>query len=100
MKLKTRVGNVSPEIPKLVGIDHQAPKRTRSSPNSQRLENMQEDGKRATRASRSRKPCVNQSSGSKVIAIGSWCERRMNWLEPILQPALAQLSLILIERRE
>ncbi|MED6111224.1 hypothetical protein PIB30_050558 [Stylosanthes scabra] len=38
----TRVGNVSLEIPKLVGIDHQAPKRTRSSPNSQRLENMQE----------------------------------------------------------
>ncbi|MED6127127.1 hypothetical protein PIB30_085165 [Stylosanthes scabra] len=42
MKLKTRVGNVSSEIPKLVVIDHQAPKRTRSSPNSQRLENMQE----------------------------------------------------------
>ncbi|MED6207485.1 hypothetical protein PIB30_036258 [Stylosanthes scabra] len=38
MKLKTKVGNISPEIPKLVGIDHQAPKRTRSSPNSQRLE--------------------------------------------------------------
>ncbi|MED6140851.1 hypothetical protein PIB30_097421, partial [Stylosanthes scabra] len=38
----TRVENVSPEIPKLVGIDHQAPKRTRSSSNSQRLENMQE----------------------------------------------------------
>ncbi|MED6165480.1 hypothetical protein PIB30_099916 [Stylosanthes scabra] len=41
MKLKTRVGNVSPEMPKLVGIDHQAPKRTRSSPNSQGLGNMQ-----------------------------------------------------------
>ncbi|MED6150665.1 hypothetical protein PIB30_074631 [Stylosanthes scabra] len=92
MKLKSRVGNVLPEIPKLVGIDHQAPKRTRSSPNSQRLKNMQEglaifeqkvgwkerDGKRVTRASRSRKPCVNRSSGSKVIAIGSWCERRKN----------------------
>ncbi|MED6125967.1 hypothetical protein PIB30_073677 [Stylosanthes scabra] len=100
MKLKTRVGNVSLEIPKLVGIDHQAPKRTRSSPNSQGLENMQEDEKRATRASRSRKPCVNRSSGLKVIAIGSWCERRKNWLEPILQPALAQLSLILIEKRD
>ncbi|MED6220546.1 hypothetical protein PIB30_045802 [Stylosanthes scabra] len=33
-KPKTRVGNISPEIPKLVGIDHQALKRTRSSPNS------------------------------------------------------------------
>ncbi|MED6159404.1 hypothetical protein PIB30_042029 [Stylosanthes scabra] len=53
--------------------------------------------KRATRASRSRKPCVNRGSESKVIAIGSWRERRKNWLEPILQPALAQLSLILIE---
>ncbi|MED6166914.1 hypothetical protein PIB30_114034, partial [Stylosanthes scabra] len=42
MKLKTRVRNVSPEIPKLVGIDHQAPKRTRSSPNSQGLKNMQD----------------------------------------------------------
>ncbi|MED6140426.1 hypothetical protein PIB30_093115, partial [Stylosanthes scabra] len=42
MKLKTRVGNVSPEIPKLVGIDHQAPKHTRSSPNSQGLKNMQD----------------------------------------------------------
>ncbi|MED6151945.1 hypothetical protein PIB30_087155 [Stylosanthes scabra] len=58
------------------------------------------DRKRATRASRSRKPGVNRSSGSKVIAIGSWRGRRKNWLEPILQPALAQLSLILIERRD
>ncbi|MED6151943.1 hypothetical protein PIB30_087153 [Stylosanthes scabra] len=56
--------------------------------------------KRATRASRSRKPGVNRSSGSKVIAIGSQRGRRKNWLEPILQQALAQLSLILIERRE
>ncbi|MED6146996.1 hypothetical protein PIB30_039954 [Stylosanthes scabra] len=78
MKLKTRVGYVSPEIPKLVGIDHQAPKRTRSSPNSQGLKNMQDDVKRATRASPSRKPCVDRSSGSKVIATGSWCERRKN----------------------
>ncbi|MED6113548.1 hypothetical protein PIB30_071837 [Stylosanthes scabra] len=58
----TRVGNVSPEIPKLVGIDHQAPKYE----------------EKATRASRSRKPYVNRSSGSKVIAIGSWHGRRKN----------------------
>ncbi|MED6144843.1 hypothetical protein PIB30_019275 [Stylosanthes scabra] len=50
------------------------------------------DGMRAARASRSRKPCVNRSSGSKVIATGSWRGQRKNWLEPILQPALAQLS--------
>ncbi|MED6146277.1 hypothetical protein PIB30_032994 [Stylosanthes scabra] len=36
------------------------------------------DVKRLTRALRSRTPCVNRSSGSKVIAIGSWCERRKN----------------------
>ncbi|MED6133682.1 hypothetical protein PIB30_030443 [Stylosanthes scabra] len=41
-KPRARVGNVSPEIPKLVGIVHQAPKCTRSSPNSQRLGNMHE----------------------------------------------------------
>ncbi|MED6168129.1 Asparagine--tRNA ligase, cytoplasmic 1 [Stylosanthes scabra] len=34
--------------------------------------------KRVTRASRSRKPCVNRSSGSKVIAIGSWGGRWKN----------------------
>ncbi|MED6182937.1 hypothetical protein PIB30_033343 [Stylosanthes scabra] len=45
MKLKTRVGNVSPEIPKLVGIDYQDPKRTRSSPNSQRLETCMKIGR-------------------------------------------------------
>ncbi|MED6210934.1 hypothetical protein PIB30_068807 [Stylosanthes scabra] len=55
------------------------------------------DVKRTTRASRSRKPCVNQSSESKVIAVGSLCGRWKNWLEPNLQSALAQLSLILIE---
>ncbi|MED6181010.1 hypothetical protein PIB30_015482 [Stylosanthes scabra] len=53
------------------------------------------DVKKTTRASHSPKPCVNRSSGSKVIAIGSWYGRWKNWLEPILQPALAQLSLIL-----
>ncbi|MED6220221.1 hypothetical protein PIB30_042872 [Stylosanthes scabra] len=30
------------------------------------------DAKRTSRASHSRKPCVNRSSGSKVIASGSW----------------------------
>ncbi|MED6126262.1 hypothetical protein PIB30_076636 [Stylosanthes scabra] len=53
--IATRVGNVSREIPKLVGIDHQDPKHV----------------KKTTRASRSRKPCVNRSSGSKVIANGT-----------------------------
>ncbi|MED6173583.1 hypothetical protein PIB30_060939 [Stylosanthes scabra] len=55
------------------------------------------DEERATRASCSRKPCVNRSSGSKVIPIGSRRGRRKNWLEQILQPTLAQLSLILVE---
>ncbi|MED6195922.1 hypothetical protein PIB30_042394 [Stylosanthes scabra] len=40
-KPRTRVGNVSLEIPKLVGIDHQTSRCTRSPPNSRGLGNMQ-----------------------------------------------------------
>ncbi|MED6197643.1 hypothetical protein PIB30_058517 [Stylosanthes scabra] len=36
--------------------------------------------KRTTRASRSRKSCVNRSSGSKVIATGSWRWRFGNFV--------------------
>ncbi|MED6220544.1 hypothetical protein PIB30_045800 [Stylosanthes scabra] len=57
------------------------------------------DRKRATGASYSRKPRVNRSSGSKVIASGSRRERRKNWLGPILQPTLAQFSLIPSRKR-
>ncbi|MED6111154.1 hypothetical protein PIB30_049798, partial [Stylosanthes scabra] len=52
-----------------------------------------------TRASRSRKLRVNRSPGSKVIAFGSRRERRKNWLGPILQPTLAQFSLIPSRKR-
>ncbi|MED6163622.1 hypothetical protein PIB30_081716 [Stylosanthes scabra] len=57
------------------------------------------DRKRVTRASHNRKPRVNQSSGSKVIASGSWRGRRKNWLRPILQPTVAQFSLIPSRKR-
>ncbi|MED6145846.1 hypothetical protein PIB30_028952 [Stylosanthes scabra] len=99
MKLKTRVGNVSPGISKLMAsiitlksmLDHHLNYKTRKHAcglSQIRAETwMREtkgekaypvgacymDSKRMTRASRSRKQCVNRSSGSKVMAVESWC---------------------------
>ncbi|MED6184678.1 hypothetical protein PIB30_049826 [Stylosanthes scabra] len=71
MKLKTRVGNVSPEITKLVGIDHQAPKCTRSSPNSQGLGNMHE-GRQELRiaANRASIGALDQKLSRSEVAVG------------------------------
>ncbi|MED6195920.1 hypothetical protein PIB30_042392 [Stylosanthes scabra] len=72
-KPRTRVGNVSPEIPKLVGIDHQASRCTRSPPNSRGLGNMQmERGRQELRvaANRASIGALHQKLSRSEIGVG------------------------------